>query len=64
MDGWIDCEERLPGEVIDGNGSFSDEVEVLLSDGTISTDWLICSKWVVHCKKNGGAFPIKWKKKG
>ena len=63
MDGWIDCEERMPEERNDGNGRYSEEVIVLLSDGTESTDWLISGKWVIHCKKNGGAYPVKWKGK-
>lgn len=61
---WFICEEVMPEERNDGNGRYSEEVIVLLSDGTESTDWLINGKWVVHCKKNGGAFPIKWKEKG
>ncbi len=63
MDEWIDCEERMPEQKQDGNGTVSETVKVILSDGTESEDWLICSKWVVHCEKNGGAYPVKWKEK-
>lgn len=61
MDGWIDCDERMPEQKQDGNGTVSETVKVLLSDGTESEDWLINGKWVVHCKKNGGAYPVKWR---
>lgn len=58
---WIDCEERMPEQKQDGNGTVSETVKVILSDGTESEDWLINGKWVVHCKKNGGAYPVKWR---
>ena len=58
---WVDCEECLPPQQKEGEGTCSEEVEVLLSDGTVSTDWLINGKWVVYCKKNGGAYPKKWR---
>ena len=60
---WVDCEDRLPEEFAEGTGTRSDEVEVLLSNEEISSDWLINGKWVVYCKKNGGAYPIKWRNK-
>ena len=59
---WIDCETQMPNETYDGSGSYSREVDVILSDGTQSTDWLINGKWVVHCRKNGGPYPVKWRK--
>lgn len=61
FDVWVDCEERLPKQIPKGNGSYSEKVTVELSDGRIAEDWLINGRWVVHCKKNGGAYPIRWK---
>lgn len=63
MKDWMDCNDRLPEEVKEGVGTHSKEVEVLLSNGEISSDWLINGKWVIYCKKNGGAYPIKWREK-
>ena len=60
---WIDCEDRLPEEFAEGIGRHSKEVEVMLSNGTISSDWLVNGKWVIYCKKNGGVYPIKWRNK-
>ena len=62
MNEWIECEDMLPDEYIEGFGTYSDRVEVELSDGEITTDWLINGKWVVHCRKNGGAYPVRWRK--
>jgi hypothetical protein len=58
---WVDCSVCLPVEKEEGQGSCSRAVEVILSDGTQSVDWLINGKWVVHCKKNGGPYPVKWR---
>lgn len=58
---WTDCEKKLPDQKKDGEGSFSESVKVMLSDGIESEDWIINGKWVVHCKKNGGAYPVKWR---
>lgn len=63
MKDWTDCNDRLPKEVKEGIGTYSKEVEVLLSNGEISLDWLINGKWVIYCKKNGTAYPIKWREK-
>lgn len=63
MKDWMDCNDRLPEEVKEGVGTHSKEVEVLLSNGEISSDWLINGKWVIYCKKNGGAYPLKWREK-
>lgn len=60
---WIDCGTMLPEEEKEGIGTHSKEVEVMLSDGRMSSDWLINGKWVIHCKNNGGAYPVKWKEK-
>lgn len=60
---WIDCRYRMPDQTKQGKGSFSKMVTVLLSDGTISEDWLINGKWVIHCKNSGGAYPVKWRAK-
>ena len=54
-------EDGLPPTKPYGDGTVSGKVKVLLSDGTVSEDWLINDKWVVHCKTNGGAFPIVWR---
>ena len=61
MKGWIDCETLLPEQKTQGNGKCSEMVIVELSDGTISKDWLINDKWTIYCKKNGGAYPVRWK---
>ena len=61
MDDWKDCRKQMPLERIEGCGTVSDRVVVELSDGRITTDWLINGKWVIHCKTNGGAYPVKWK---
>lgn len=61
MDDWIDCDVSLPTQTQYGTGKYSKMVIVELSDGTTSKDWLINDKWTVHCKKNGGAYPIRWK---
>lgn len=58
---WIDCNVELPQQKAEGSGRFSSMVMVELSDGTISKDWLINDKWTIHCKKNGGAYPVRWK---
>ena len=58
---WIDCDEEMPTELKEGIGTYSDRVEVELSDGRITTDWLINGKWVIHCKNNGGAYPVRWR---
>ena len=58
---WIDCEKELPPQKHEGIGKYSDRVAVELSDGRIAEDWLINGKWVVHCKNNGGAYPVRWK---
>ena len=58
---WIDCEVSLPPQRAEGIGKCSQMVTVELSDGTISKDWLINDKWTIHCKKNGGAYPVRWK---
>ena len=63
MKDWTDCNDRLPKELAEGIGTHSKEVEVLLSNGKISSDWLINGKWVIYCKKNGGAYPLKWREK-
>jgi len=60
---WIVCDDRMPEQVPRGNGRLSAMVEVELSDGTTSEDWLINDKWVIHCKTNGGAFPVRWRLK-
>ena len=52
--------EGMPPEKKEGVGTFSDMCIVELSDGTLSEDFLINGKWVVHCKKNGGAYPVRW----
>lgn len=61
MDDWIDCDVSLPTQIQYGTGKYSKMVIVELSDGTTSKDWLINDKWTVHCKKNGGAYPVRWK---
>lgn len=61
MTDWIDCDISLPEQKLHGTGKYSQIVIVELSDGTISKDWLINDKWTVHCKKNGGAYPVRWK---
>lgn len=61
MDDWIDCDVSLPTQIKYGTGKYSKMVIVELSDGTTSKDWLINDKWTVHCKKNGGAYPVRWK---
>ena len=58
---WIDCDKEMPTERKKGIGTYSDRVEVELSDGRITTDWLINGKWVIHCKNNGGAYPMRWR---
>lgn len=58
---WIDCSVSLPQQKQYGTGKYSQIVVVELSDGMISKDWLINDKWTVHCKKNGGAYPVRWK---
>lgn len=58
---WVDCEARLPEQKPKGLGTYSEKVTVELSDGRITEDWLINGKWVIHCKNNGGAYPIRWK---
>ena len=60
---WLDCEKQLPKQKAEGSGRYSVIVDVILSDGTKSEDWLINDNWVIYCKKNGGAFPIKWRYK-
>ena len=58
---WIDCNEEMPEEKPRGQGRCSERVTVELSDGRIAEDWLINGKWVIHCKNNGGSYPIRWK---
>lgn len=58
---WIECKNKLPPERKEGIGTVSDKVTVELSDGRIATDWLINGRWVIHCKTNGGAYPVRWK---
>lgn len=58
---WIECEVEMPPERHEGIGTVSEKVEVELSDGRMSKDWLLNGKWVVHCKNNGGAYPVRWK---
>ncbi len=58
---WIDCNISLPPQRAEGVGKCSQMVIVELSDGTISKDWLINDRWTIHCKKNGGAYPVRWK---
>lgn len=60
---WISCKDKLPEQKRNGMGTSSKEVEVLLSNGTISSDWLINGRWVIHCKNSGGAYPVKWREK-
>lgn len=60
---WNDCEKELPKEKQEGIGTYSPMVEVMLSNGEITEDWLINGKWVVHCRNNGGAYPIKWRER-
>lgn len=64
MNNWIECTIKLPPERFEGIGTVSDQVTVELSDGRIETDWLINGKWVVFCKNNGGAYPVRWRKNG
>ena len=64
MDDWIECKTKLPSEHYEGIGTVSDRVIVELSDGRIETDWLINGKWVIFCKNNGGAYPVRWKENG
>lgn len=60
---WIKCEDRLPTEKKKGNGTYSDSVKVLLSNGKEDEDFLINSKWVWHCKlDNVGGYPVAWRK--
>lgn len=63
MKKWIDCKAKMPTQKIEGVGAYSKPVIVLLSNGEISEDWLINGKWVIHCRNNGGAYPIKWQEK-
>lgn len=58
---WIECDVSLPPQIPKGQGKCSDMVIVQLSDGSISKDWLINDKWTIHCKKNGGSYPVRWK---
>lgn len=60
MEKWHNCKIELPSEKQDGIGTVSDRVTVELSDGRIETDWLINGRWVVFCKNNGGAYPVRW----
>lgn len=53
--------EGLPPEIKKGVGTYSEMVDVELSDGTIAEDFLINGKWVTYCKKNGGVYPVRWK---
>lgn len=61
MSEWIACDVSLPEQKKQGNGQCSEMVIVELTDGTIDHDWLINYEWVIHCKKNGGAYPVRWK---
>lgn len=63
MNKWIPCEKEMPLQKAEGMGRRSDIVDVVLSDGKITEDWLINDRWVIHCKTNGGAYPVKWRKK-
>ena len=60
---WFFCEEEMPPQTEEGTGRKSEMVDVILSDGSSSEDWLINDRWVIHCKTNGGAYPVKWRKK-
>lgn len=60
---WVLCEKEMPPQVSVGSGKKSDMVAVMLSDGKVTEDWLINDRWVIHCKTNGGAYPVKWRKK-
>lgn len=60
---WIVCEDRMPDEENIGCGTTSKTVDVILSDGREAEDWLINGKWTIFCKKNGGAYPVKWREK-
>lgn len=63
MKDWIDCSDRLPEQKQDGNGTVSETVKVILSDGTESEDWLINGRWVIHCKRENQRYPVKWREK-
>ena len=58
---WIDCKDRKPEERVEGCGTVSDRVRVLLTDGRIATDWLINGRWVIHCERESSIYPVKWK---
>ena len=58
---WIECKNQMPPERQEGCGMVSELVVVELTDGRIATDWLINGRWVIHCKNNGGAYPVRWK---
>jgi len=60
---WIDCDAQMPEQKPKGTGIYSEMVDVILSNGARSEDWLINDKWTIHCKKNGGAFPVMWRYK-
>lgn len=60
---WVLCEKEMPPQTEEGTGRKSEMVDVILSDGRSSEDWLINDRWVIHCKTNGGAYPVKWRKK-
>lgn len=53
--------DGLPPEKKVGQGTCSEMCIVQLSDGRLAEDWLINGKWVVHCKRNGGVYPVRWK---
>lgn len=64
MSDWIDVTDRLPESRSEGKGTVSDVVEVLLTNGKITNDFLINGRWVWHCKlDNVGGYPIKWRNK-
>ena len=62
MEEWVNCDDQMPEETVEGQGTMSERVTVLLTDGTISTDWLINGRWVIHCKRENTRYPIKWKR--
>ena len=64
MDGWIDCNDKLPEQIPSGCGKSSKDVIVLLSTGEEDVDFLINDRWEWHCKlDNVGGYPVKWKEK-
>lgn len=60
---WIDCDKEMPKEQKRGIGTYSERVDVILTNGELSEDWLINSKWVLHCKRDTNNYPVKWRYK-